>query len=485
MNVLGSITPNRPLRAGAKLVGGCALLGFAIGILAAATSSEKWLINAKVMLQIGPETAGSRPSMVGSPAPFLAGNPRREDVQTEVELLSSSDLLRRAFERLCQEDRETAVGKPRGLVSALLVGTAELLGLLPQRTDEQRALDKWASSLRIAAIPSSTMFVLECRSERPEAAQRLLSYMLDCYMEDHQRAFGGRGMAPILQTFLADREGALARTEAALTATRTRLSVIDVVTEVEQLETRRTAAESTAQRLEGELASAKARITLLSKLLADTPNELRQSTEQRANPTRDALELRSASAQEQLATARQMYLDDSPEVRQAQQLVQLLQGLVEAALPVRQDGVITGRDPLHDSLRDLQAKATAESVGLAAQLQVARKDVQDLQQRLLALEAGRAALQKCELDVAEAKRDLVQAREGLRLAQIEQVLDRHQIANVTVVTPPNFLPTPMRSFGLPARVAVLLGCIVFFASAGVALWLWRRAGQQGEVQATS
>ena len=56
---------------------------------------------------------------------------------------------------------------------------------------------------------------------------------------------------------------------------------------------------------------------------------------------------------------------------------------------------------------------------------------------------------------------------------------------MTVVTPPNFLPTPMRSFGLPARVAVLLGCIVFFASAGVALWLWRRAGQQGEVQATS
>ena len=93
----------------------------------------------------------------------------------------------------------------------------------------------------------------------------------------------------------------------------------------------------------------------------------------------------------------------------------------------------------------------------------------------MTVEQGRAALDKQELDVAESKRDIVQAREGLRLAQVEQALDEHQIANVAVVTPPSWLPTPTKSFGLPSRVAVLLFCVAFGACLGAAWMFWRDA----------
>src|SRR5580765_8070448 len=105
-------------RFGPRLALVCAALGLAAGFAAALTTDEKWLVGAKVLLQIGPETAGSRPSMVGSPTPFLAGNPRREDVQTEVELLSSSDLLRRAFDLFLREDRDGALGPESGRLSS-------------------------------------------------------------------------------------------------------------------------------------------------------------------------------------------------------------------------------------------------------------------------------------------------------------------------------------------------------------------------------
>ena len=314
-------------------IGAGALLGLTAGVLAALTTNEKWLVNAKILLQIGPETAGSRPSMVGSPAPFLAGNPRREDVQTEVELLSSSDLFRRAFEQFLKVDPDGALGKEKGFVSTLLTRTAESLGLLHSRTREERALDKWAATLRVAVVPSSTVLVLESRTEDPKAAERLLSAMLDQYLEDHRKAFGGRGMSPILSSYITDRESSLANAEKALTDIRNRLAIVDVVAETEHLETRRSTAESTVHRIEGELAAATARQQWLTKMLADTPTELRTSSEQRANPTRDALDLRLAIALEQETVALQQFTEDSPQVRQAREVVTTLKALAAQSAP--------------------------------------------------------------------------------------------------------------------------------------------------------
>jgi uncharacterized protein involved in exopolysaccharide biosynthesis len=472
-------TKSSTLRARAiRFVGGGAMLGLLIGSVAAAMTKNSWLVQAKVMLQIGPETAGSRPSMVGSPAPFLAGNPRREDVQTEVEILSSSDLLRRAFDRLLAKDRDAALGEGRGFASSLVSGTAEAIGLVPTRTDEQRALDKWASSLRIAAIPSSTMLSIESRSDRPEAAAALLQQMLDVYLEDHRKAFGGRGMADVLRDFLGKREDELAAAETRLTAMRKQIGVVDVAIEVAQLEERRGNAQEDERRIEAALASAAARKTHLLGMLERTPASLLLASEERANPTRDALDLRHAQALQDLALAKERFTDGSPEVRTAQQQAALLEELRAATAQFRQDASTTGRDPLHDALRDMLAKATAEETGLMAELAFAKKAVLGIESRLFAIEDGRAALQKLELDVEEHKRDLVQAREGLRLAQVEQTLDERQIANVAVVTPPNYLPTPQRSFGLPARVATLLACVAFFAGLGAALLFWRESAQR-------
>lgn len=456
-----------------------AALGLGAGLVAAWSTSEKWLVQAKVMLQIGPETAGSRPSMVGSPAPFLAGNPRREDVQTEVELLASSDLLRRAFERFLAEDREAALGPARGALGSTLSSVAEGLGLVSSRTDEQRALDRWAATLRIAVIPSSTVLAIESRSDRPEAARGLLRRMLDVYLEDHRKAFGSRGMTEVMQGYLESKERELARREGHLSGLRREADVVDFAIEVEQLQSRRQSAAATAARLAGEAAAARAQKKTLEGLLSATPAELRTTREQRSNPTRDALDLRLAQARQELATAEQQFAATAPEIRQAKAQVELLQGLVDAAAPVREDGVVTGRDPLHDALRDQAARATSTAVGLEAELEVARGESKAVTERLAALEARRAELQKAELDVDESKRDVVQARDGLRLAEIESQLDDRGVANATVVAEPAWLPTPTKAFGLPVRVAILLGSTAFGLACAVALAYWRAAGARG------
>jgi uncharacterized protein involved in exopolysaccharide biosynthesis len=465
-----------------QLVAGCALLGLVIGLIGALVTDDKWLIGAKVLLQIGPETAGTRPSMVGSPAPFLSGNPRREDVQTEVELLSSSDLLRRAFANFVIEDRNAALGPEPGFISTTLRSIVSGIGLLPPRTLEDRAIDQWAGSLRVAVVPSSTVLVLECKSERPKAAERLLAIMLDLYLDDHRRAFGARGMAPILGSYVGEREVELAKAEAALVTVRGELGIVDIVNETLQLEKRRSESEATAKTIRGALAAANARVQAHQTMLTDTPAELRTSSEQRPNPTRDELDLRIAKAKEDLAVAQQQFVEASPQIRQAREVVTVLQALADQQPITRQAGLTLGRDPLHDSLRDQLAKAVAEVRGLTAEVSVAEATVTEIGTQLQALEKGRPRLQKAEQDVLEARKDVAQTRDGMRLAQIEQVLDEHKVSNVAVVMKPNYLPTALRTFGLPSRIAIVLGCFAFGIALGVALVLWRSPERTTDVR---
>ncbi len=469
------LSPSAPGRwAAFRLIAGLALVGLLLGFAIAFATDERWLVNAKVLLQIGPETAGSRPSMVGSPTPFLAGNPRREDVQTEVELLNSSSLLRRAFEQLLASDREAALGPVGNPVTAALRSAGEALGMLPARSREERALDRWAGTLRVSVVPSSTVLLIECRSPRPAAAEQLLQTMLELYLADHRAAFGAHGLAGILDGYVTEREQVLQTAEARLTAQRCGLGVVDFEQQVLNLERRRSDLAMQVQTVAGTLASARARAISLQRLLDATPAERQLSAEERPNPTHDELELRLATARQELAVAEQQFTPDSPQVRMAKDVVQLLTGMGAAVAANRQAGKVVGRDLLHDSLRDLCAKAAAEGDGLAAELEVEKAAVVEVEQRLQALERGRAALDKAEQDVAEARKDVTQAREGVRLAGIEQVLDVNKVANVTVVTQPNHLPTPLRTFGLPIRLAIVLGAFAFGGGLGIALLLWRR-----------
>jgi hypothetical protein len=455
--------------------------GGAIGLVVAMSTDEKWLVSAKVLLQIGPETASPRPSMVGSPGAFLSGSPRREDVQTEVELLSSPDLLRRAFTRLMEEDETGALGKERSAVAAALQGVLESVRLLPERSRKDRALDKWADNLRIAVVPASTVLEIQCRSDRPKVAVRFLEILLELYQSDHRAAFGGRGLPEVLDGFLEQREQTLAEADARLTRMREDLGIFDVVQEMSLLLKSRAEAETKLRDLAGRLDAVRARVAAEEAQLVATPAEHRLSTDRRPNPTRDELDLRLATARQELTRAEQLYAADSPEVRTAREVVNLLRGLAESAEGVREASAVTGRSTVHDLLREALLKDRAEEKAVGAELAAAEATVQSLMERISKVECARAAIEKAEIDVAEAKKSVTQAHEGARLAHIEKVLDEHKVANVTVVTPPTYLPTPLRRFGLPVRLAITLGGMGAGFGLGLVWWLWRRGARRPDV----
>jgi len=450
------------------------LLGLVIGFAAALMTDEQWLVSAKVLLQIGPETGGARPSMVGSPAPMLAANPRREDVQTEVELLTNPDLIRRAFQRLLQENPEGALGRESNRLLQTIRGLGESLALLPRRSRSDRALDKWASNLRVAVVPASTVLKLECPSPRPEAAARLLELLLDLYRSDHISAFGSRDLPHVLGEFVSRSDETLAAAEAALGKLRVETGIIDVPQESSLLLKQRSEAETRLVELTGKVAGARARVAALDGLLKATPVEHRVSADHRPNPTHDELELRLATARQEYAVALQQYAETSPQVRVAREVLKLLTELTAKAEATRESSAVMGRSNVYDLLLEALNTATAEEKAGAAELEAVRTTTKSLSDRLIALERARPALEKAERDVLEAKKALTSAHEGSRLARMEQLLDSERVANIAVVGPPTWLPTPLRKFGLPTRLALSLAGLFAGLGLGVTLVLWRR-----------
>ncbi len=451
------------------------LIGGAVGFVVAITTNEKWMVTSKVLLQIGPETGGSRPSMVGSPAPLITGNPRREDLQTEVELLASQDLLRRAFQQLMKEDVDGALGPEPKRWKVFLREIGEGLKLMPVRSRDERALDTWADNLRIAVVPSSTVLEIQCRSERPKAATRLIEIMLEQYHADHVKAYSTKGVPEVIMRFLAARETALADAEKVLSSKRAELGVVDVIQETSLLLKRKSEAETRQREIAGKLAGTRVRVTALAAQLDQTPAEQKLTAERRPNPTHDELQLRLATAKQELTTALQQYQEDAPQVRTAREVVNLLTDLEKNAEPVRDSSSVVGRNTLHDSLRDHLLAAKAEEAALDAELGVWNSTVTEVSARITVIEAGRAAIQKAEIDVDESKKALAQANEGARLARVERILDENKIANVAVVIPPTWLPTPLRTFGLATRLAITLAGFIVGLGLGTTFMLWRRS----------
>jgi DNA repair exonuclease SbcCD ATPase subunit len=280
-------------------------------------------------------------------------------------------------------------------------------------------------------------------------------------------------MPTVLAGLVSTCEHTLADNEARLTNLRSEQGVVDTVQETSQTILSRMAGDTRVREARAKLAGSKARLSSLTAVLGVTPEQLKAQQEEAPNPLRDDLELRLTTARQALITAEQEFTEDAPEVRRAKQMVTLLDEMVGHVTPTREAIVTLGRNPLHDSLLDLLAKATAEVAATDAELATALASLAELDKRLLQLESSRAALQKAEQDVLETKKDLTQAHDGLRLARIESLLDENQVANVTIVAKPGFLPTPMRSFGLPARLALAVGGLLGGLGAGITWVLWR------------
>ena len=396
-----------------------------------------------------------------------------EEINSEVELLRSADLLREVVLANGLQERE------KGTLSALL--------LSGQQSDWyiSKAVEHLSKQLDIAVVTKTNVIDVSYKSSDPQVAYGVLKKLADLYMQKHlavQRPTGSfdffAQQTDNYKQALADAERRLAsfgkdQGTVAPDVQRTFMAqqVVNFVANLHQAQQTIAADE---QRIKDEDARLKTMPARSST--AEVSND--------ANLLLQQLQASLLAAQIKRTQLALKYDAKYPLVQEADQEIAQTQAALAEAKTTRYVDQTTDRDPTYELLRQDVARTQADLASQKATAVALTRTIQGMQTQMVELD--RKALQQADL-VREAKAD--ESNYLLYLSKREQertsdALDQKRIGNVAIAVPPSVPILPAYSPILVMLIGVFLASVVSVAAAFVAEYLdssFRTPAEVGEV----
>jgi uncharacterized protein involved in exopolysaccharide biosynthesis len=390
--------------------------------------------------------------------PPYPGDVAEQDVNSEVELLRSRDLL----EKVAVSSGLTARNESSGFKALL----HQWVLRTPEPSEELRtfrATEDLDKSLHIEPVKKTKLIKVTYRGTDPQQAANVLQHLVRLYLEKHLDVHRVTGALDFFQAQTQQYRDGLAQSEKKMAKFGSTGSVAPDV-ERELVLRKLNDFESDLRQTRASIASTENRIATLQD-------------EQRSRPARLTTQMRTADNAQLLQQMRSALLTlelkrteligkYDPTYKLVQeveaQIAQTRDALAKAeANPVREE--VTDRDTTHEWLTGELAKARAELTSLKGRLYATVQTIEAYRKQ--SRELNEAAIKQQDL-IREAKA----AEENFLLysrkqeeARISEELDRKRIINVSVVEPPT-VPLLPSSPNWP--LSLLLGFVLAGAVSG-------------------
>jgi uncharacterized protein involved in exopolysaccharide biosynthesis len=383
--------------------------------------------------------------------PQMAPQVSEEEINSEVELLQSRDVLEKVV--LACGLQQT---RPDGWLTRWLPGHGP-------GSNVSRAVEALGKQLKVKIVPKTNLINLSYRSRVPQVAFGVLNNLAYFYLEKHVAVHRPAGS---YEFFTKEAE----KYHEALQESETRLASFDireglVAPDEERANMGLKLADSVAalHQAQQSIAADKHRILDVQGQMRVTP--ARSTTQQVSN----SADLLLQQMQGNLVTARvnrgqllMKYDPSYPLVQQVDQQIKQTQAAIEETEKTKFVNLTTDRDPTYEFLREDMAKTQADLASQKATAIALDRTITSLRQRMVELD--QKALKVADL-VRETKAN--EANYLLYLSKREQertsdALDKKRIANVALAIPPA-VPS------LPVHSPVSIGVAGFFLSVAVGM----------------
>jgi len=406
-----------------------------------------------------------------SPAPLT-----EEEVNSEIELLKSGDLLREAVLANRLQEPE------KGTFSALLFSRGQNDWYV------SKAVDRLAKKLDIEVVTKTNAIQVRYKSRDPQIAYGVLKKMADLYMQKHLAVQRPTGSYDFFAKETEKYRQALAESEQRLANFGKEQGVVapdiertdmaqEVVNSVASLQQAHQAIAADEQRIRADEAQMKA--TPARSTTAEISNE--------ANILLQQLLADLLAAQIKRTQLALKYDAGYPLVQEADQEIAQTQAAVVEAKKTQYVNQTTDRDPTYELLREDIAKAQADLASQKARAIALAHSIHSMQSQMVNLDGK--ALEQADL-IRETKAD--ESNYLLYLSKREQertsdALDQKRIGNVAIAVPPTVPVLPVYNPGIVLLVGVLFAAFVSVAAVFAAEYLdpsFRTPGEVGEILGT-
>jgi uncharacterized protein involved in exopolysaccharide biosynthesis len=383
--------------------------------------------------------------------PQMAPQVTEEEINSEVELLQSRDVLEKVV-LVCglQKDGSSL------WLTKLLPGHGQDSAL-------SRAVETLSKQLKVKIVPKTNLINVTYRSKDPQVAFGVLNNLANLYLEKHVAVHRPAGSFEFF-TKEADRyHQALQESEARLSSFDSQEGLVAPDEERTNMGLKLADAVAALHTAQQAAVADEHRIRDVQSQMKATP--ARSTTQQVSN----SADLLLQQLQGNLLTAQvnrgqllMKYDPSYPLVQQVDQQIKQTQAAIEQAEKTKYVNQTTDRDPTYEFLREDIARTQADLASQKATAIALDRTITTLREKMVELD--QKALKQADL-VRENKAN--EANYLLYLSKREQertsdALDKKRIANVAIAVPPA-IPT------LPVHNATLIGFAGLFLSIAIGM----------------
>lgn len=465
------------------LILSCCLAG-ALALVASAVliTGPSYVVAAKIMVNLGPEMAGSPLLTARAGAVATAPMRRPEDSGTGVEIFSNPRLIRDVvtqlgegffadpvpvtlFQKIKQGGKRIVRGLREGVRSVMVA-----LGLSPRTTQADRLVLAISDALKVEPVRRADVINLMLTFSDPHAGEVILERFIALALAGHVQAYRMPGVTEFFRNARSERRAELAAAEARLL--KLRLGSQNPVWSVAEQRPVLIRAEAELQQqirqVNGTIAAVEAEIGRAEATLAVLPDELELTSVRSRNTTTDALQNRLVQLRLELATQQSRYGENSLEIADIRRQTEALLALLNSEEPYRLEQVTKGVNQLHQSLlRDIVTRRI-DLEGQRGRAKQLEKDVADLRGQLRDIEAAAIEIAQSEQEVDRSRRALDLYERGYEDARIAEAMEAVQLSGLRVIMPPTAEIVPSSPslrrnllLGFAAGLVLAFGSILF------------------------
>jgi uncharacterized protein involved in exopolysaccharide biosynthesis len=388
--------------------------------------------------------------------PQMAPQVTEEEINSEVELLQSRDVLEKVVLTCGLQATSSDSWFSNSWFSKLLPGH-------DKGSEVDRAVETLGKQLKVKIVPKTNLINVSYRSKDPKLAFEVLNNLANLYLEKHVAVHRPAGSYEFF-TKEADRyRGALQESEARLASFDTQEGLVAPDEERTNMGLKLADSIAALHMAQQSIAADGRRIHDVQSQMRATPQ---RSTTQQVSNSADLLlqQLQGnlLSAQVNRGQLLMKYDPSYPLVQQVDQQIKQTQTAIEEAEKTKYVNQTTDRDPTYEFLREDMAKTQADLASQKATSTALDRSISTIREKMVELD--QKALKQADL-VRENKAN--EANYLLYLSKREQertsdALDKKRIANVALAIPPA-IPA------LPVHSAFLIGFLGIFLSIGIGM----------------
>lgn len=440
-------------------------------LLAAFLLPAKYESNARLLVKPGREST-TLPIEVANRQALIAPSTQRDPIVDEEKMLTGRPIVRIVAERYLDQMAgyqpqgvwktiKFEVGKVVGAVVEGLRSVLQVLGLVEAQSPVDRLAKKLEKNFTVGHEPGSAVMEISFKWDDPAIAQKVVQTWVDAYLEERARTLGRKS----LQVFYEhEMQQVATQIDGLKNDLRTRLQGVNAVSVKERLENLtdqiNRLTDARAEKLNDQAG--------ISSFLADArqqikrqPQEVVTAREVSLNPNQLDLRRRLNALEEQRAGLLRTFLPDSPPVREVDQSIEQMKGMIAREAERIERSKNFAPNSIVVNLQQQIVDAELRAKQLAGQLKDYQTQLDQLQQERLRVMTDEPVITRLLLELANAEKSYALYAETLEKARIDQALDNSQISNIAKIEEATFNPSRvfpkslmMLLLALPAALAV-------------------------------